>query len=237
MLLRGESMRRAEFPDLFTVEMKDEGPTPCWPMLLIMNSGKTNQFNKLEYGVVARHRNLFHCTMSSLAFYLFFRWQIMKEAPPTFRRRQDWYRIHVLKGANPQAEICYDTQYDWTTKLFDQAGLHCLKKTHAGRGQGAKHAEFGGVSDTQIRRAGRWNTDAMTICYLSSIPREFVRRAAGFNPTGRGDYFIPRAMVDPPESLRQSLWPWIDAWVAWYREEGPEPEPVEGPEPRGCRQP
>src|SRR5467141_3674443 len=231
MLLRGASMRGAELPDLFTVEMKDEGPTPCWPMLLIMNSGKTNQFNKLEYGVVARHRNLSHCTMSAMAFYLFFRWQSMKEAPPSFRRRQDWYRIHVLKGANPQAEICYDTQYDWTTKLFDQAGLHCLKKTHAGRGQGAKHAEFGGVSDTQIRRAGRWNTDAMTICYLSSIPREFVRRAAGFNPTGRGDYFIPRAMVDPPESLRQSLWPWIDAWVAWYREEGPEPEPVEGPEP------
>jgi centromere DNA-binding complex CBF3 subunit-like protein len=111
------------------VSMKDEGPTPCRPMLLIMNSGKTNQFNKLEYGVVARHRNLSHCTMSALAFYPFFRWQIMQEVP-TFRWCQDWYRIHVLKGANPQAEICYDTQYDWTTKLFDQAGLHCLKKTH-----------------------------------------------------------------------------------------------------------
>jgi hypothetical protein len=27
-----------------------------------MNSGKTNQFNKLEYSVVTRHRSLFRCT-------------------------------------------------------------------------------------------------------------------------------------------------------------------------------
>jgi hypothetical protein len=58
MLLRGKSMRGGELPDLFTVEMKDEGPTPCWPILLIMNSGKTNQFNKLDYGVVARLRTM-----------------------------------------------------------------------------------------------------------------------------------------------------------------------------------
>jgi hypothetical protein len=64
-----------------------------------------------------------------MSSFLFFRWQIMREDPPTFKRRQDWYRIHVLKGANPQAEMCYDTQYDWTAKLFDQAGLHSLKKT------------------------------------------------------------------------------------------------------------
>jgi hypothetical protein len=38
-------------------------------------------------------------------------------------------------------------------------------------------------------------------------------------------------MVDPPESLRRSLWPWIDAWVVWYKDGGPD-ELVEGePEP------
>jgi hypothetical protein len=42
-----------------------------------MNSGKTNQFNKLEYGVVARHRNLFRCTMILPLLR-----QIMREAPP-----------------------------------------------------------------------------------------------------------------------------------------------------------
>jgi hypothetical protein len=42
-------MSPAELPDLFSVEMKGEGVTPCWAMLLIMSNGKTNRFNKLEY--------------------------------------------------------------------------------------------------------------------------------------------------------------------------------------------
>jgi len=55
MLLRGESRRNAELPDLFAIEMKNEGATPCWAMLLIMDNGKTNQFGKIQYGVAVRH--------------------------------------------------------------------------------------------------------------------------------------------------------------------------------------
>ena len=46
MLLRGESRRTAELPDLFTIEMKNEGATPCWAMLLIMDNGKMNQIGR-----------------------------------------------------------------------------------------------------------------------------------------------------------------------------------------------
>jgi Centromere DNA-binding protein complex CBF3 subunit, domain 2 len=58
------------------VETKGEGATPCWFMLMIMDNGKTNHLDKLEYGVVARHCHPSRCTMSCLAFYLFFRWNI-----------------------------------------------------------------------------------------------------------------------------------------------------------------
>ena len=48
--------------------------------------------------------------------------------------------------------------------------------THAGRLQGAKHAELNGVNDGQIRRAGRWSSDALTSCYLTlSGPIPFAR--------------------------------------------------------------
>ena len=62
LFLWGESIRGgAELPDLFSPEMKGEGVTPCWAMLLIMSNGKTNRFNRLEYGWpyavnVLRHR-------------------------------------------------------------------------------------------------------------------------------------------------------------------------------------
>jgi len=100
----------------------------------------------------------------------------MREAPRPSGGAQDWCHIHLLKGLT-RGRPCVTTHNTIGPQAVRPSRLHCLKKTHAGRGQGAKHAEFGSVSDTQIRRAGRWNTDAMTICYLSSIPREFVRRA------------------------------------------------------------
>jgi hypothetical protein len=50
-MLPRESRRIAELLDLFTIEMRNEGATPCWAMLLIMDNGKTNQFGKLQYGV------------------------------------------------------------------------------------------------------------------------------------------------------------------------------------------
>lgn len=98
MLLRGESRRTVELPDLFTIELLNEGPTPCWPMVMIMDNGKTNQVGRLEYAAVARHRNPLLCTMSHLAFYFFYRWDIVREEHPKFQQRQQWYNSHVFKG-------------------------------------------------------------------------------------------------------------------------------------------
>ncbi|KAL3690979.1 hypothetical protein R1sor_004630 [Riccia sorocarpa] len=43
-------------------------------------------------------------------------------------------------------------------------------------------AELGGASESQIRRLGRWNNQAMENCYLTSLPREALRTLAGFSP-------------------------------------------------------
>jgi hypothetical protein len=51
----------------------------------------------------------------------------------------------------------------------------------------------------QIRRAGKWNDDVMSTTYLSSLPRSFIRTAAGH--PDKGHYFVDRARIDPPASL------------------------------------
>ena len=84
MLLRSESRLAAELPDLFTIQLPGEGPTPCPAMVMIMDNGKTNQMGRLEYGAVMRHRNPLLCTMAQTAFYLFYRWNIAGEPPPCF---------------------------------------------------------------------------------------------------------------------------------------------------------
>ncbi|EDN08838.1 predicted protein [Histoplasma mississippiense (nom. inval.)] len=76
MLLQGETSRTAQLPDLFILQLSNEGPTPCWPMILITDNGKTNQLGRLKYAAVMRHKNPLLCTISHLAFYLFYRWNI-----------------------------------------------------------------------------------------------------------------------------------------------------------------
>jgi len=71
LLLRSKSRLTAEFPDFFTVPLLDKGPTLCFPMVMIMDNGKTNPLGRLEYAAVMRHRNPLLCTMSHMAFYLF----------------------------------------------------------------------------------------------------------------------------------------------------------------------
>jgi len=216
MLLRSEARRIAELPDFFTLPLPNEGPTPCFAMIMIMDNGKTNQLGRLEYGAVMRHRNPLLCTMAHMAFYLFYRWNVAGEPSPTFRQRQRWYNIHLIKGVHAEKQIAYDTQLDWTNRMFAGAKVTSLKKTHAGRSRGAKHAELNGVSEGQIRRAGRWNNDALTNCYLTHLPRKFIRSMAGFSPSDQGNFYLPRAKVMPPPSLEHAVWPFVDEWLAWF---------------------
>jgi hypothetical protein len=222
MLLRGESRRQLQFPDLFTLSLPNEGPTPCWPMIMIMNNGKTNQFGRLEYMGVIRHQDPLLCTMSQAAFYLFYRWQIVHEPPPQFQNRQQWYDFHFFKGRDREKPISYEIQLKWMNDVFEGIHLPSNKKTHVGRSQGAKQAELEGVEENQIRRAGRWNQDALTNCYLTHLPRKFLRTMAGFQPEAMGNYYLPRAKILPPESLVRALWPWVDQWLAWFRSDEPE---------------
>ncbi|OJD09910.1 hypothetical protein ACJ73_10022, partial [Blastomyces percursus] len=70
--------------------------------------------------------------------------------------------------------MAYETQLDWVNRVFNRTGLIALEKTHAGRANGVRTAELAGVSDSQIRRAGRWNNDALSQSYLTNLPRKFV---------------------------------------------------------------
>ena len=47
-----------------------------------------------------------------------------------------------------------------------------------------------------IRRVGKWNDNIMSRIYLSSLPREYVRKVAGH--PNEGHYFVDRAQIQPP---------------------------------------
>jgi len=214
MLARGDNRRSAEISDLHTFEFPGEGPTRCMPLIFTTRGGKENQHGRLETGGALRHRKPLMCMLSALAFYLLFRWDLTDEPLPDFGRRDAWYRIRLLKSSgrgDRTAMLAYNTQLDWINKAFEYAGVPSKKKTHSGRGSGAKMAELKGVPDDETRRAGHWTQDQMNGCYLNSLPRQFMRAMAG-HPIQMGCFEIPRAGVAPPDELLSMIWPGLDAW-------------------------
>lgn len=92
--------------------------------------------------------------MSQNAFYLFFRWQIVREPVPQFQNRRRWNVFHLLKGKDVEKSVSYEIQLKCTSEVFKSIGLSSYKKTHIGQWQGAKQAEMEGVEEGQMWRSG-----------------------------------------------------------------------------------
>jgi hypothetical protein len=221
MLTRGGDRRALEISDLFTFEFAGEGPTRCMPLIITTRAGKQNQHGRLETAGALRSRDPLICVLGATAFYLLLRWDLTDEPFPDFENRAKWYDIRLLKSTDASAtsEFAYNSQRDWVIKAFAYAGIQSNKKTHVGRSSGAKTAELKGISEAQIRRAGRWNQEQMVGCYLNSLPRKFMRTMAG-HPAQIGCFEIRRAQISPPDSLLPLIWPDLNKWAGKF---GPGP--------------
>ena len=224
MLTRGGDRRALEISDLFTFEFAGEGPTRCMPLIITTRAGKQNQHGRLETAGALRSRDPLICVLGAVAFYLLLRWDLTDEPFPDFNNRAQWYDIRLLKStdAGPTSEFAYNSQRGWAIKAFAYAGIQSSKKTHIGRSSGAKTAELKGISEAQIRRAGRWNQEQMVGCYLNSLPRKFMRTMAG-HPPQMGCFEIRRARTPPPDSLLPLIWPGLNKWAGKF---GPGPGQV-----------
>lgn len=52
----------------------------------------------------------------------------------------------------------------------------------------------------------------MTGCYLTTLPRAFMRGVADFSPDYESSYHCSREQVKPPKALRSLVWPALDRW-------------------------
>ena len=223
MLLRSSNRLPIELPDCFCLDLQNEGiqrsqdTYPSKALVILMRQGKTNQHGRMEYGAALRHRDPKACLVGAFAFWFFWRWQCEGEPFPRFARSEDWYNIKVLRQSkeNPVTQLSPQTANSWTRRIYDRCGIVTSKASHAPRIASSQNADLAGVSEASIRRAGRWtNSDQMTGCYLTSLPREFMRATADFDPDWPGAYYIPRATVVPPPGLIAAVWPEMDSWKA-----------------------
>ncbi|KJZ70635.1 hypothetical protein HIM_09955 [Hirsutella minnesotensis 3608] len=202
MLLGSGNRLPVELADCFPLDLPKEGlKVPRYTtkaLVVVMNCGKTNQHGRMEYDSALRHRDPRSCLVGALAFWFFWRWQVERtERFPVFQRSEDWYDTKVLRRSakEPQAQLSSQTAREWTFRFYQKAGIKVSKVSHAPRVAATQNADIAGVDEGQlgrrscgeIRRAGRWNNgDQMTGCYLTSLPFEFMRAVADFDPEWSG---------------------------------------------------
>ena len=155
LLLRGESMRIAELPDLFVIDLDNEGSRRK-ALVLVKDNGKTNPHGKVEHCSAMRNKEPLCCPLSALAFYFFWRWHRADEPFPSFRKRSHRYRTRMIIGerSHLSRKINYHTHLDWMKRAYDEAHVQNSKPTHGNRPGGARHAERAGVDDSQVFSAG-----------------------------------------------------------------------------------
>jgi hypothetical protein len=90
-----------------------------------------------------------------LAQYLFWRFHVGKQEWPDFS--SSGYDKLLRGGGDPKTPLDESTLRKWIRDIFNEIGHKSSQTTHAGRKSGAQCAEITGVSEEEIRRAGRWN--------------------------------------------------------------------------------
>ncbi|KAH9133191.1 hypothetical protein AeRB84_020676, partial [Aphanomyces euteiches] len=212
-LLRGESVRLLELADLQSQPLEGEGFSPCTALVVVLRQGKTNQHGRIEIGGCIRSKMVDICPHSSLALYLFWRWHVESEEFPSFEKSAHWFGIKVLRsGDDATKEVSYNVHRKAIAAALASAGLNSRAKTHIGRGSGARMAELGGASESQIRRLGHWNNQALENCYLTTLPRKAMRALAGFGPE-KGSFYLLRSKAIPCSNLQSKIFPWADFWL------------------------
>lgn len=212
-LLRGESARAAEFPDLQVVNIENEGPTGfCPALVIVMRNGKLNESGRLDIGACIRNVDVRICPFMILAMYLFSMFQIENRPFPDFADPQNWYHTKLLQtGKDSKKEWSYSAQYHAMEKSLKACKIGHSKVVHMARGAGAHMCDFE-VDESTIERSGRYNIDCMSSTYFIDLPREAMRSLGGHG-TQQGSFYLRRSALEPPAELQAKVFPQVDEWV------------------------
>jgi len=179
-------------------------------LVALMNNGKTNVDGRNEYGAVMRSKEVGECPFGAMALYMFARFEVNHEDFPDLQRQANWYRTKLYKHRSPFESFSYEQERLATSKAHKACNIKISKVTHAARPFGATKV-LGQSNHGHVRQAGRWKGGKMERCYLQELPLVSMRIHAGFGRK-QGQYYLRRAVLDPPSELAKKIFPTADIW-------------------------
>ena len=214
-LLRSESIRSMELTDLYTVNLDNEAfsaEMDCPALVMIMTQGKTNTKNRKDLVGCMRNKRVDICAFAALGAHFFWRFHVENEPFPNLVRSREWYPIKVCSSSSDKTKKWgARSHYDQMLAALRTCHIPTSKITHINRGSGARMADLRGVAESQIRRQGGWNSDAMNRYYMTGLPLEMMRAMAGFTRDSNS-FYLSRAVVAPSDELCRLMFPEANAW-------------------------
>lgn len=221
-LQRGDNRRMWQLPDLMSAtvpasfDSRVERESDIY--FLVMTQGKCNKFGKVKMAPFLRHSNPCECAVSSLAMYLFARYEICGEKIPNIavtELERKWYDVYLLYGKSPTSGVSYSSNLYSIKRAFLSCGIQATKFTHAPRSAGAITAEMNGASEGSIRRLGGWQGPVLTECYLRTFPMEAIKALANMDP--KLPIFLPRNQLQPEKALIDKIFYGIEEMMQKHK--------------------
>jgi hypothetical protein len=207
-ILRGESLFRAELSDLMLFTLDGEA-VKCDTLILRIDFGKTNN-NSTLFGRAMRHKELDRCPLGALGLYLFSRFHLANERLD-FTENKNWFDVKLLvaNGSHNNTVSVKDQVYAAAIKTACKK-LNLIPKhfIHIGRSTGTIQGEICELTAEELRGLGNWNPDTYQRFYSSKLPLSALRGMAG-HPKGKGLFFLARALIEPPDSLKSQVFPFV----------------------------
>ena len=212
-VMRWDSGKMVEFPDMFHLILEEEGPIEhmCICVAIMMRQGKANKYGRLEYNGMFRNKDVRICGVGGIGFWLLWRYHVMKEEVPDFIKPQDWFFTKLINSPKSRfLEYSYDGHIKAVDKGFSALLIESVDKAHAARKTGVQYAQSRGLKADEIRKATHHNEkDVLSTAYMAELPLDQMRVAAGFRHDRR-EYWLRRALLDPPLELQQKIFPWLE---------------------------
>ncbi|KAI3655070.1 hypothetical protein MP228_000450 [Amoeboaphelidium protococcarum] len=211
-MLRGQSVRAFEFADLTMVEDNGNGGRKVVALILLINNGKTNYVNRQEYAQMTRASNVNICPVSSLAVYLFYRFNVSQCLFPDLSIPEEWFQHKIFPSSfrQPESELSYNAHRDMMKKVISLSGISASKVTHLTRKCAVNSAQAQEIDSGRLAAQGRWSSDALSKCYMS-VQWDNLVKLAGFSR--KSLYVIHRASITPSQELQMLIYPQLNSYL------------------------
>ena len=156
---------------MFNLDLENEGPTVCKATITSMEQRKTNQSAQKKLGACIQNMHCAICPLGAVAFHFFTLLCLDLKCQPSLATSHEWFNLKFAPDKwGPAKEITYSSHLEAMKQFLASFRMRSAAKTHIDRGSGAQMAELGGPTEGDIRCLGRWTSQPLTGCYLTSFP-------------------------------------------------------------------